>query len=225
MAVLRRYRAEMHTRYPCLAFVAVVTFSLSGCATKPPVEAPEPPLDSASAARTVVFPALDIRPAGAPNASVERCETAEERGYFGLGRDFFTWLLRRRNSLLEWPVAADASPGVQAADLENEVSEKLRGARRGEAGYAVFTVVRKFQVVGTSLDSEVRAYLVDTSTGRIVWQAAGEDSKWLGVVAGPMYMLAPGTLPPAVVCAAFGRAAGRAFGGMPQLTRAPLVAQ
>lgn len=210
----------MNAPTPSLALFAVIALLLGGCATKPPTEAAEPSLDPATAARTVVYPVIDIRPANAPNASAERCQTADERGYFGLGRDFFTWLLRRRNSLLEWPAVAGASPDVQAADLENEATEKLRDARRGEAGYAVFTVVRKFQIVGTSLDSEVRAYLVDTSTGRIVWQATGEDSKWLGVVAGPMYMLAPGTLPPDVACAAFGRAAGRAFGGMPQLTRA-----
>lgn len=185
----------------------LVLLVVVGCGTAPP---PPPPTDPTKMVRTVVFPIIDLRATDKQPLETPACRAS-------LDRETYASILATRNSLIYWPTADEAQHALTVGDLIDGRAENLKKARRGEADYALFTVIRRFDVDGASLEYESQAFLVEPKSGVVIWRGEHKGSKWLGVL-GAVFAPFDASYR-ATICNAYGAMVGGAYRTIPALQR------
>lgn len=193
-------------RRSVLGLLATV-LTIAGCGSSPPVVKRLGPQGMSKMAKVLVYPAVDARAENNEGGKVamDRCQS-------GMDRSVYESILTPRNSTVDLPAEHDAKHDISPEDLVAENTEKLKTARRGDEDYALFTLVREFNLPGASLRYRAEAYLVDVRSGSVFWKNSFADDKWVGVISGIL-----GVPDPSVTCRAYGRMIGRTYSTIPDL--------
>ncbi len=147
---------------------------MAGC-----ISAPKPPeVTLGPVSRTLMFPVVDMR--DDRSIGISDCDPQHPV----TNPKFFMPVL----SELSFAVDHGLTSNVSRADFEKHNTDQLKQIPSAGHQYVALVFLEKFVQKPVTFEYRVTAYIVRPDTGAVVWSHTLEDSRWQGIVAGPLNM-------------------------------------